>query len=63
MSVLLILFWITVALWSIWFVGYPIYKKTKKEKVLTFHYILGLNIGAIVINILNIIMLITRTMH
>ena len=58
MSVLFILFWITVALWSIWFVGYPIYKKTKKEKILTFHYMLWLDIGAVVVNVFNIIMII-----
>lgn len=63
MSILSILFWIAVAFWTIWFVGYPIYIKVKKKKILTFHYILGLNIGAIVINILNIINLIARTMH
>lgn len=63
MSVLLILFWITVALWSIWFVGYPIYKKTKKEKILTFHYMLWLYIGVVVAIILNIIMLIIDITH
>lgn len=56
MTVLFILFWITVALWSIWFVGYPIYKKTKKEKILTFHYMLWLDIGAVVVNVFIIIM-------
>lgn len=39
MSILSILFWIAVAFWTIWFVGYPIYIKVKKKKNLTFHYI------------------------
>ena len=63
MSVLLILFWITVALWSIWFICFPIYKKIKKEKVLISHYMLGLDIGAVVAIILNIIMLIIDITH
>mgnify|MGYP000096626931 CR=1 FL=1 len=32
MSILSILFWIAVVFWTIWFIGYPVYKKDKRTR-------------------------------
>jgi len=39
MSILSILFWIAVVFWTIWFIGYPVYKKIKGQEILTLYYV------------------------
>lgn len=55
MSILSILFWIAVVFWTIWFIGYPVYKKIKGQEILTLYYIVGLDIGTVIVNALNIL--------
>jgi hypothetical protein len=51
MSILSILFWIAVVFWTIWFIGYPVYKKIKGQEILTLYYVLVLNIYVLVLDI------------
>ena len=55
MLILSVLYWIAIALWTIWFVSYPIYKKIKRQEILTLYYVVGLDIGAVIVNALNIL--------
>ena len=60
-KVLYILFIIMAIVWTIWFIGFPIYKKIKGERVLdSFAYSLGLSIGALLINVLNLTIKLVR---
>ena len=60
-TVILILFIITCIAWLVWFIGYPIYKKLiKKVRFDWCWYAIWLNVGALVINIINLIMKITK---
>lgn len=60
MSILSILFWIAVVFWTIWFIGYPVYKKIKGQEILTLCYIVGLDIGTVIVNALNFLRLIYK---
>ncbi len=56
MEILYIIFFTITLLWVIWAIGYPIYCKIKHKKVFdNFNYCLGLNSGAILLNIINLI--------
>lgn len=57
MNFLYILFFIVAIVWFGWLIGYPIFKKVRGEMVFdgTFHYSIGLLIGALAINIINLI--------
>ena len=57
MSILSILFWIAVVFWTIWFIGYPVYKKIKGQEILTLYYVLVLDICAVIVSVLNILKL------
>lgn len=57
MSILSILFWIAVVFWTIWFIGYPVYKKIKGQEILTLYYVLVLNICVVIVSVLNILKL------
>lgn len=57
MSILSILFWIAVVFWTIWFIGYPVYKKIKGQEILTLYYVLVLDICVVIVSVLNILKL------
>ena len=60
-TIMLILFMITLIAWLVWFIGYPIYKKIiKKTRFDWCWYAIWLNVGAVVINICNLVMKITK---
>ena len=46
---------IAVSLWTILLIGFPVYKKIKGQEILTLYYIVGLDIGAVIVNALNIL--------
>ena len=57
--IFLVLWIISFLAWLIWFIGYPIYKKVKREKVFDENgclYALGLCMGALAMNLLNLFM-------
>lgn len=59
--IFLILFIITCIAWLVWFIGYPIYKKLiKKVRFDWSWYAIWINVGALVVNICNLIMKITK---
>ena len=57
MNFLYILFFVVAIIWLGWLIGYPIYKKVRGENVFdgSFHYSMGLLVGALVMNIINLI--------
>lgn len=57
MSILSILFWIAVVYWTIYFIGYPVYKKIKGQEILTLYYVLVLDICVVIVSVLNILKL------
>ena len=60
-TILFIFFIITFIASLVWFIGYPIYKKLiKKVRFDWCWYAIWLNVGALVINIINLIMKITK---
>ena len=60
-TILFIFFIITFIAWLVWFIGYRIYKKLiKKTRFDWCYYAIWLNVGALVINICNLIMKITK---
>lgn len=60
-TILLIIFIITFIAWVVWFIGYPIYKKLiKKARFDWCWYSIWLSVGALVINIINLTMKITK---
>ena len=53
---LLVLCLIFFILWLCWLIGYPIYcKATRKDLWLGFTYAIGLNIGALLLNVFNLV--------
>ena len=60
-TILFIFFIITVIAWLVWFIGYPIYKKLiKKVRFDWCWYAIWLNVGALVINVCNLLIKITK---
>lgn len=51
------LFLIAVSLWTILFIGFPVYKKIKGQEILTLYYILMLDICTVIVSVLNILKL------
>ena len=54
--ILIVLWFVSFLSWLGWFIGFPIYKKVKKEEVFEYGspYALGLCIGACIMNLLNL---------
>lgn len=49
-----VIFWISVLIYIIWLIGYPVYKKIKKESIMDGTlYSLVVCILALVVNIIN----------
>ena len=62
LHMIFIVLWVILFIsWLVWFIGYPIYKKLiKKVRFDWYWYAIWLNVGALVINIINLIMKITK---
>ena len=59
--IFIILFIILFISWIVWFIGYPIYKKLiKKVRFDWCWYAIWLNVGALVINVCNLLIKITK---
>ena len=59
--VLLVLWIITLIAWLVWFISYPIYQKLiKKRRFDWYIYAMGCSIGALALNVFNLLMKITR---
>lgn len=55
-TLLLVLWLISLIIWLCWLIGYPIYcKATRKDLWLGFTYAIGLNIGALLLNVFNLV--------
>ena len=60
-TILFIFFIITFIAWLVWFIGYPIYKKLiKKVRFDWYWYAIWLNVGALGINVCNLLIKITK---
>ena len=59
--IFIILFIILFISWLVWFIGYPIYKKLiKKTRFDWCWYAIWLNVGALGINVCNLLIKITK---
>lgn len=57
----IILFIIIFISWLVWFIGYPIYKKLIKKTIFDWcWYAIWLNVGALGINVCNLLIKITK---
>lgn len=57
MIFLYILFYTIAIIWACWLIGYPIYNKVKGRKFfdISLWYPLGLSTGALILNVINLI--------
>ena len=59
--IFIILWTILFISWLVWFIGYPIYKKLIKKKIFDWcWYAIWLNVGALGINVCNLLIKITK---
>ena len=51
-----VLLFIAICVWLVWFIGYPVYKKLIKKDYFDWGaYTVGLNVGALIINLINLL--------
>ena len=62
LHMIFIILWIILFIsWLVWFIGYPIYKKLIKKKIFDWcWYAIWLNVGALGINVCNLLIKITK---